>query len=62
MNGVERSKPSNRSKIPPCPGKIFPESLMFKLLFIRLSTRSPKVPVITIISEITAQSIALNSV
>ena len=62
MKGIANNNPSNRSKIPPCPGKIFPESLMFRLLFIKLSTKSPSVPVITTINAITAQSIELNSV
>jgi len=37
-------KASNLSKIPPCPGSKFPESLIFKLLFSMDSTKSPMEP------------------
>lgn len=42
---------SKRSKIPPCPGKIVPESFTPKLRFNNDSLKSPKVAKITIISE-----------
>ena len=42
--GAEINKPSNRSKTPPCPGRIFPESLMLMLLLNMDSTKSPNVP------------------
>ena len=42
--GTAISVLSNLSNRPPCPGSIFPESLMPILRFIRDSTRSPHVP------------------
>ena len=42
--GMASSALSKRSSIPPCPGKIFPESFMPTFRFSSDSTRSPHVP------------------
>ena len=43
VKGAERSKASNLSSIPPCPGSKVPESLMPAFLLALLSTRSESV-------------------
>ena len=50
-NGAENNTPSNLSSIPPCPGRIFPESFTPVLLFIWDSVKSPNVPNTTINNE-----------
>ena len=50
--GAAIKTPSKRSKIPPCPGNIFPESLIFKLRLNIDSTKSPKVEKIETITAI----------
>ena len=42
MTGTQMIKLSKRSKMPPCPGMMFPLSLTPKDLFSWLSTKSPK--------------------
>ncbi len=53
--GADNNKPSNLSSIPPCPGKMVPESLIFMLRLKSDSTRSPSEPIITIIKVIMIQ-------
>ena len=43
--------------MPPCPGIIFPESFKLYVLFNKLSTKSPSVPVITMMNAITIYSL-----
>ena len=50
-NGAENKTPSNLSNIPPCPGRILPESFTPVLLFIWDSVKSPSVPNTTISNE-----------
>ena len=50
-NGAENNTPSNLSSIPPCPGRILPESFTPVLLFICDSVKSPNVPNTTIKNE-----------
>ena len=42
--GMAKSILSKRSRMPPCPGSMCPESLMSRWRFIIDSVRSPKVP------------------
>ena len=44
VKGSEIKSASNRSNMPPWPGKILPESFILNSLFSILSTKSPKVP------------------
>ena len=39
--GTPKKIPSSRSSIPPCPGKIFPVSLIFDFLFKNEKNKSP---------------------
>ncbi len=50
--GTVKSTESIRSKMPPCPGMIFPESLMPVERFIMDSIKSPNVPKTTAINPI----------
>ena len=52
--GTARKVLSNLSKMPPCPGSIFPESLTPVLRFIIDSTKSPRVEKITVSRLITS--------
>jgi len=60
INGAESNKPSKRSKKPPCPGIVLPESLMAMLLLKRDSTKSPNVPATTISAPIQYQAHSSN--
>ena len=60
--GETRSKESILSKIPPCPGIIFPESLILRLLFIIDSIKSPNVAKTDITAASAVYSINPNSV
>ena len=46
------NKPSNRSKKPPCPGRLLPESLISILRFKSDSTKSPYTPPMMMIMQI----------
>ena len=59
---MDRKTPSNRSRKPPCPGKIFPESLTPTLRLNMDSTKSPKVPIVVTIKAIISQSNILKSI
>ena len=48
---------SKRSSTPPCPGRIFPESLMPKWRFIKDSVKSPQVPNRTTVKAMPTQAI-----
>ena len=54
-NGAANNKLSNLSKIPPCPGIIFPLSFTFACLLNLDSTKSPIVPITETITLITSQ-------
>ena len=49
---MTRSRESIRSRIPPCPGIMLPESLMLRLRFISDSRRSPQVEkIVTVVPK-----------
>lgn len=58
MAGIANIVLSKRSRIPPCPGIIFPESLTPKVRFISDSNKSPHVPntIVTTANPIHAQT------
>ncbi len=54
--GMASSELSKRSSMPPCPGRILPESLMPSRRLSSDSTKSPHVPITTTIKARPAQS------
>lgn len=59
--GMAMSELSNLSSIPPCPGRMLPESFIPSLRLRRDSVRSPHVPNITTIIASPPHAIALTA-
>ena len=55
--GIAMIALSKRSSIPPCPGRMLPESLIPKWRFINDSVKSPQVPNKTTTNDIPTQAI-----
>ena len=58
--GIANKTESILSRIPPCPGRIFPESFISAVLLNNDSVRSPNTPAIEMINPIIIQSVLFN--